>query len=336
KVRREIAAIELYAFDNVELGFEGLRLFDGDDAVFADFLHGFGNDLADGLVVIRRDGADLGNHVAGDGLGELVQFALLAIAFLVETSGNGQNRFLDAALDRHWIGASSNGFHTLAVDCLGENGSGGGAVAGDVRGLRSNFADHLGAHVLNAIGQIDFLGNSNAVLGDGGRAEFLLNHNVAALGAEGNFHSISQNVDAAKNRLAGFFSVNNLFCHICLLLLDVCRQCLRNFLFGRGRAPSPHKQLFARSGGFLLGRAGGSGQDAENFFFAHDDEVFAIDLDFGAGILAEENAVAVFYIEGTNLAFFADLAFADGDDFSLLRLVFRGIGDDDPAAGGIG
>ena len=77
-------------------------------------------------------------------------------------------------------------------------------------------------------------------------------------------------------------------------------------------------------------------QDAEDFFFAHDDEVFTIDLDLGAGILAEQNAVAFFHIEGTNLAFFADLAFAGGDDFSLLRLVFGGVGDDDAAAGGIG
>src|SRR5258708_3500016 len=44
EVRREIAAIELHAFDYVELCFEGLRLFDGDDAVLADFLHSLGND----------------------------------------------------------------------------------------------------------------------------------------------------------------------------------------------------------------------------------------------------------------------------------------------------
>ena len=68
EVRREIAAIELHAFDDFELGFERLRLFYGDDAVFADFLHGLGNDLADGLVIVGRDGADLGDHFAGDGL----------------------------------------------------------------------------------------------------------------------------------------------------------------------------------------------------------------------------------------------------------------------------
>src|SRR3981081_4145287 len=104
----------------------------------------------------------------------------------------------------------------------------------------------------------------------------------------------------------------------------------------RVRDPAPHKQLPARSGVVLLGRSSSAAQHAEYFFLAHDDEVLTINFDFGAGILAEQNAVAFFYIERTNLAFFADLAFAGGDDFSLHRFVFRGVGNNDPAAGGIG
>ena len=62
EVRRQIAAIELHPFDDLERGLERLGFFDGDDAVFADLLHRFGDDPADGLVVVRRDGADLGDH----------------------------------------------------------------------------------------------------------------------------------------------------------------------------------------------------------------------------------------------------------------------------------
>jgi len=76
----------------------------------------------------------------------------------------------------------------------------------------------LRAHVLDAVRQFDFLGNGDAVLGNGRRAEFLLDNNVAALGAKSNLHSVSQHVDAAENGLAGLFSVNNLLCHNFLLL----------------------------------------------------------------------------------------------------------------------
>src|SRR5260370_114044 len=93
--------------------------------------------------------------------------------------------------------------------------------------------------------------------------------------------------------------------------------------------------MAAGCGVFLLRRSGGPAQHAEYFFFAHDDEVLTIDFDFGAGILAEQNAVAFFHVERPNLAFFADLAFAGGDDFSLLRLVFLGFGNNEPAADGI-
>jgi hypothetical protein len=45
------------------------------------------------------------------------------------------------------------------------------------------FAHHLGAHVLELVLKLDFLGDGDAVLGDAGCAERLVEHDVAALGA---------------------------------------------------------------------------------------------------------------------------------------------------------
>src|SRR5581483_8282248 len=45
EIRRQVAAVELHALDDFERGFQGLRLFDSDDAIFADFAHGFGDQL---------------------------------------------------------------------------------------------------------------------------------------------------------------------------------------------------------------------------------------------------------------------------------------------------
>ena len=47
-----------------------------------------------------------------------------------------------------------------------QNSGGGGAIAGDVGGLGSNFLDHLGAHVGELVLQFDFLGDRYTVLGD--------------------------------------------------------------------------------------------------------------------------------------------------------------------------
>src|SRR5579872_3039429 len=84
---------------------------------------------------------------------------------------------------------------------------------------------------------------------------------------------------------------------------------------------SDRAALALRSGQFLLGWGAGAGQDAEDFFFFHDDEVFAIDLDFGAGILAEQDAVAFFNRQREGLALVVGAAFTGGDDFALLGLV---------------
>ena len=65
-----------------------------------------------------------------------------------------------------------------------------------------------------------------------------------------------------------------------------------------------------------------AGDDAEDFFFAHDDEIFTIQLDFGAGVFAEQNVVAFFNREREYLAFVVALAASDGDDFALLWFIF--------------
>src|ERR1700736_3867229 len=72
EVGRDIAAVKLHAFDDLEFGLERLGLFNGDDALVADLLHGVSEELADFGVTIGGDGADLGDFlVRGDLLGVL-------------------------------------------------------------------------------------------------------------------------------------------------------------------------------------------------------------------------------------------------------------------------
>jgi hypothetical protein len=61
EVRRQVAAVELHALDDVELGLQALRVLDRDHALLADLLHRVGDDVADRLVAVGRDGADLGD-----------------------------------------------------------------------------------------------------------------------------------------------------------------------------------------------------------------------------------------------------------------------------------
>jgi hypothetical protein len=53
----------------------------------------------------------------------------------------------------------------------------------------------------------------HAVLGNDRRAEFLFNHRVAALGAEGDLYRVREGVDASQDRLAGCFTSHDLLCH---------------------------------------------------------------------------------------------------------------------------
>jgi hypothetical protein len=109
---------------------------------------------------------------------------------------------LDAALQRHRVGARGNVLQALVHDGLAEHGGGGGAVTGDVVGLGGDFLGELRPDVLERVLELDVLGDRDAVVGDGGRAELLVQHDVAAARAERHLHRVRQSVDAVAHRLA--------------------------------------------------------------------------------------------------------------------------------------
>src|SRR5690606_17454632 len=284
EVGRQVAAVELHAFDDVQLVVQGLAVFDGDDAFLADLVHRVGDDFTDGGVAVGRDRTDLGDGLAGGaGLGQLVQF--------VDGSDHG---LVDAALQVHGADAGGHVLQAFFDDGLGQHGGGGGAVTGVVGGLGGDFLDQLGADVLELVLQFDFLGDGDAVLGDGGGAEGAVQHHVAALGAHGGLDGIGEDVDAADDAGAGVVTEINLLCS--------------------------HVEIPWFDGGGLL-------DHGEDFFLADDEHFLAIDLDGLAGILAEQNLVADLQIDRDHFAVLGLLAGADGQDFALIGLFSRAVRD---------
>src|SRR5262249_55011875 len=90
-------------------------------------------------------------------------------------------------------------------------------------------------------------------------------------------------------------------------------------------------RLNAGSGGLAAG--GPAFDDPHHVGFLHDQVVLTVDLDLGAGPLAEQDAVAGLDVEGDELAGFVAGAGANGHDLAFLRLLLGGVGDDDAAGG---
>ena len=159
EIGREIAAIELHPLDHVELGLSGLGFLDRDDALVADFFHRVGDHLADRLVAVRGDRADLRDLIGG--------LHLLGAAFDVLDDRTDRN--VDAALQIHRVHAGGDQLEAFLHDRGGEHRGGGGAVAGKIVGLGGDLAHHLRAHVLELVFEFDFLRDGDAVLGDARR-----------------------------------------------------------------------------------------------------------------------------------------------------------------------
>ena len=149
---------------------------------------------------------------------------------------DGFNGLVNAALDREGRGARRDDAQTFAHNRLRQHGGGRGAVARDIVGLGGDFFDQFRADIFRRIGQLDLFGDGDAVLGDGRRAEFLLDNHVATLGAECHFHRVGDFVHAALKAATGLFIKSNVFCHDVFSLGGrrdtVCRVRLRRGLTG--------------------------------------------------------------------------------------------------------
>ena len=161
EVRAHVAAVKLHAFNDVELVFEGLAVFNRDHAFFADFFHCVSNDLADGFVAVSGDRTNLSDFFAR-GRGFRCFFQL---------GDEGSHCLVDAALEIHRVDARCNVFEAFANDGLCEHSRRRGAVTGVVRGLRCHFFHELSAHVLQFVFEFDFFSDRYAVFGDGRCAE---------------------------------------------------------------------------------------------------------------------------------------------------------------------
>src|SRR5690606_2097445 len=74
--------------------------------------------------------------------------------------------------------------------------------------------------------------------------------------------------------------------------------------------------------------------NAVNVAFAHDDQLFAAILDgVAVGVAADDHGVANLDGNGANLAVVQRLARADGNDFTLVGLFFRGSRQQDATGG---
>src|SRR5690242_14701375 len=100
---------------------------------------------------------------------------------------------------------------------MGEYSGGCGAVARLVRGPRCDLANHLRTHILELVFEFDLLGDGDTILGDAGSAERLVEHDIAALGAERYAHRMGERVDAVQHAVASIDGESNLFGrHFCI------------------------------------------------------------------------------------------------------------------------
>jgi hypothetical protein len=122
-----------------------------------------------------------------------------------QLGGDRLGGLLDAALEGHRVGAGRDVAQALAHHGLGQDGGRRRAVTGDVVGLLGDLLDQLGADLLVGVVELDLLGDGHTVVGDRGGAPLLLQHDVAALRAQGDLDRVGEGVHAPLETAACLF-----------------------------------------------------------------------------------------------------------------------------------
>src|SRR3954451_16914736 len=128
---------------------------------------------------------------------------------------------IDAALQVHRVHAGGNELDAFLHDRGRKHGRCRRAVAGEIVGLRGNFAHHLCAHILELVGELDLLRHRHTVLGDARGTVGFIDHDVAALRAERHFDGVVECLDTVQKPVACVGGESNVLCSHDL-----------NFLFG--------------------------------------------------------------------------------------------------------
>ena len=123
------------------------------------------------------------------------------------------NCLAHAAADVHRVSTGGDILHTLGNHCLCQNGCRGGTVACGIIGLGCDLTHQLCAHVLEFVLQLDLFCDGHAVVGDDRGTEFLAQHHIAALGAEGDLNGVCQGIDTGTQCLTGFLALLDLLSH---------------------------------------------------------------------------------------------------------------------------
>jgi hypothetical protein len=93
---------------------------------------------------------------------------------------------------------------------------------------------------------------------------------------------------------------------------------------------------FAKTGDAIAGFTSGyitSVKDGEDVFLGQNEQFIAINFDFRATPLADDDGVALLDLEGGALAAIEQTPVADGDHLGLLGLFLGGLGQEDPTGG---
>ncbi len=199
----EVAAIKLHTLGILFFHRQPAALFNGNHTVFADLLHHLGDQFAN-LAISSGNRGHLGDLLPG----------LDRHAHRLDLFDDRLGAFFQSFAQDHGVRARRQVLQPLGDNGLRQYRRGGRAIPGHLVSLGRHLFEQLRAHVLKGIRQIDIARNGHTIVGDGGCAILLIQHDVAALWPQRHFNSAGQHIHTLFQGLPRLLIKLQSFCHV--------------------------------------------------------------------------------------------------------------------------
>ena len=182
EIRRDISFVKLHAINKADSRFSCLSFFNGDDAIFPNFLKCLGKQITNKRVIVCTNGTHLSDLFR----------ATYLTRNLHEIIHSSCNALLNSTAYCCRVATGNDVAYSLTKNGSCQDSRSCGAITSKIRCLGGYFIDKFGTHVFKRVIKIDFFTDGDPVFCDGGATEAFVNYHIATGWSHGDGDSISE------------------------------------------------------------------------------------------------------------------------------------------------
>ena len=200
----DITTVELHTLYHINSSIHAFSFTDSNHTIFANHAHRISYEFANSSIVIIRNSSHLFN---------LIEVVAHLLALLFDVCHNSSHSLVHTTFEVHGVSPCCHILQTNRHNGLCEYSSSSCTITCLVTCFACNLFHKLCTQVLCGISQLNLFGYRHTIFGDMWSTELLINDYITSLRTKGNFHCVSQLINATFEGITRLNIITDILCH---------------------------------------------------------------------------------------------------------------------------